>query len=159
MRVSPLRVVSTTLPSSPPETMRLPSAAVARIAPSWTVTRRGSPSGATNNIASSPSTNTAVRLRKCVATMAPPAATGRVRSTTEAISPRVSVILRQSWPASGYSGHARLKTLTDCLFREIAADEHNAAETFLIFLPGPLMIPVQDHVHALKHEPLIVIFE
>ena len=64
---SPLASVATSLPSSPPVTMRSPSAAVARIAPPWTATRRGSPSGAANSSASSPSTNTAVRPRKCAA--------------------------------------------------------------------------------------------
>ncbi len=48
-------------------------------------------SGATNSSVSSPSTKTAVSPRKCAATTGAPAATGRVRSTTEGMVSRVSV--------------------------------------------------------------------
>ena len=92
VRVSPAAVVSTILPSSPPLTMRAPSPAVARMAPPCTSRRRASPFDSASTMASSPRTNAAVAPRKCAATIGPPAATGCVRSTTETMSLRVSVM-------------------------------------------------------------------
>src|SRR5262245_50879977 len=89
----PSASVATTLPSSPPVTTRAPSAAVARIAPPWTGTLRGSPARGANTSAPSPSTKTAVCPRKCAATTGAPALTGRLRSTTEGILARVSLTL------------------------------------------------------------------
>ena len=97
VRLAPLTSVSTTLPSSPPETMTDSPTAVANIAPPWTVTLLGSPRGGANTIASSPSTNTAMRPRKCAAMTGPLAATEWMRSTTEAVSLRVSVMGRASF--------------------------------------------------------------
>src|SRR5580692_1140935 len=96
VRLVPLTSVSTTLPSSPPETTTVSVTAVANIAPPWTVTLLGSPRGGASTMASSPSTNTAMRPRKCAAMTGPLAATEWMRSTTEAVSLRVSVI-GQCW--------------------------------------------------------------
>src|SRR5580692_1310022 len=94
VRLVPLTSVSTTLPSSPPETTTASPTAVANMAPPWTATLLGSPRGGASTMASSPSTKTAMRPRKCAAITAPPAATGWMRSTTEAVSVRVSVMGR-----------------------------------------------------------------
>ena len=91
--LSPSGSVATTLPSSPPVMMRSPSEAAARIAPPWIGTRRSAPSLPTKSSASSPSTKTAASPRKCAATTGAPAVTGRVRSTTEGVSVRVSVMV------------------------------------------------------------------
>src|SRR5215472_14667686 len=94
----PSASVATTLPSSPPVTMRSPSAAEARMAPPWTGTLRGSPVRGANTSAPSPSTKTAVCPRKCAATTGAPALTGRVRSTTEGVLARVSLMFSVSSP-------------------------------------------------------------
>ena len=41
----------------------------------------------------------------------------------------------------------------------MAADEDDAAVAFFIVAPFPLMIAIQDHVHALEHEALGIILE
>ena len=53
----------------------------------------------------------------------------------------------------------RLETLADFLFRQLAADEHELAVALLAVLPGPLVVAVQDHVHALEHEALGIVLE
>src|SRR3954464_9952592 len=88
---SPSAAVDTTLPSSPPVTMRPASAVEHRMAPPCTAAVRTSPVFGTTISASSPSTNTAVWPRKCAATTGASALSGRVRSTTEGISLLVSV--------------------------------------------------------------------
>src|SRR5690242_20987141 len=107
------------------------------MAPSWIVRRRSSPSGSAKTSASWPSTNTAVRPKKCAPTTAPPAATARVRSTTETVSLRASLM----------SGDAALKAFGDGLARQVAADEDDTAFALLVLVPGPLVIAVQNHVH------------
>ncbi len=57
------------------------------------------------------------------------------------------------------SSRTFLETLPDLLFREIAADEHDAALARLVLAPGALMVAVQDHMHALKHEPVRIVLE
>src|SRR3981081_4413663 len=57
------------------------------------------------------------------------------------------------------SRQATLEPLPDLLLRQLAADEDEAALALLIGLPGPLMIAVEDHVYALKHEALVVVLE
>ena len=52
-----------------------------------------------------------------------------------------------------------LKPLADFLFRQISADEHDAAFAFLALAPGALVIAVQNHVHALEHEALGIVLE
>src|SRR4051812_27290041 len=78
-------------------------------------------------------------------------ATGLLRSMTEGVSAGTSVIaaLRD----------AAFKTLADFFFRQVAADEHEAAVALLAFLPGALVIAVEDHVDALKDEPVRVVLE
>ncbi len=92
MVLSPSASVATTLPSSPPVKIRFASAAVARMAPSCTETLRASPARGTKTIAPSPSTKAAVSLRKCAATTGAPVLTGRVRSTTDGVLARLSVM-------------------------------------------------------------------
>src|SRR5215831_14284801 len=192
----PSASVATTLPSSPPVKMRSASPAVARIAPPWTGTLRGSPARGANTSAPSPSTKIAVCPRKCAATTGAPALTGRVRSTTEGVLARVSLMfsvssaclagrsstLRQpgsrlrasqcpSWdtgcPAcAGHdstnappSRHAAHEPFPDLLLRQLAADEDDAAFALLARLPRALMVAVENHVHALEHEALVVVLE
>src|SRR5262245_9811800 len=176
--------------------MRSASPAVARIAPPWTGMLRGSPARGANTSAPSPSTKTAACPRKCAATTGAPAVTGRVRSTTEGILARVSVMfsvsspglagrsstLRQpgarlrasqcpSWdtgcPAcAGHdstdappSRHAAGKAFPDLLLGQLAADEDDAAFALLARLPRALVVAVENHVHALEHEALVVVLE
>src|SRR6185312_14946565 len=54
---------------------------------------------------------------------------------------------------------AALKPLADFVFRQIAADEDDAADALLAPLPGTLMVAIQDHVHALKHKTLGIVLE
>src|SRR5262245_60560655 len=98
MVLCPSASVATTLPSSPPVTMRSASAAVARMAPPWTGTLRGSPARGANTSAPSPSTKTAVCPRKCAATTGAPAVTGRVPSPTGGVLARVSPMFSVSSP-------------------------------------------------------------
>src|SRR6185312_1360861 len=145
---APPAVVTTTLPSSPPVTMRSPSLALDRMAPPWTRTRFSSCSGA-NSSASSPSTNTGVAPRTCAATMAPSAGTARTRSAREGMGAPGSLTLRR----------ASRKALADSFLRQIPADEDDAAFALLVGAPRALVIAVEDHVHALEHETLGVVLE
>src|SRR6185436_6718947 len=54
---------------------------------------------------------------------------------------------------------AGLEPLPDLVFRQLAADEDEAALALLAGLPRPLVIAVENHVHALEHEALVVILE
>src|SRR5437764_3415289 len=151
--LAPSTSVATILPSSPPVTTRLPSAAALRMAPPWIGRRRGSPSAGASTIASSPRTKAAVRPRKCTATMPLPIVIGRVRSTTETVSlPLAAMVLT-------LFGDAALEAVGDHLAGQVAADENDAAVALLAGLPRPLMIAIENHVHALENEPLIVVFE
>src|SRR5262245_6692860 len=176
--------------------MRSASAAAARMAPPWTGTLRGSPARGANTSAPSPSTKTAVCPRKCAATTGAPALTGRVRSATEGVLARVSLMfsvsspglagrsstLRQpgsrlrasqcpSWDAgcpacAGHdstdappSRHAAREPFPDLLLGQLAADEDDAAFALLAGLPRALVVAVENHVHALEHEALVVVLE
>src|SRR5208282_2313254 len=57
------------------------------------------------------------------------------------------------------SRHAAFEPFRDLLARQITADEDNPALTLLVFVPWPLVVAVEDHVHALEHEALIVALE
>src|SRR5262249_16436454 len=117
--------------------------------------------------ASSPKTNAALSPRKCAATTAPPARTGRVRSTTEGVLARVSVMPRPpstDWraaldPAARPSRQAAFEAVPDLLLRQLAADEDDAAFALLVVLPWALVIAVEDHVHALEHESVRIVLE
>src|SRR4051794_2256583 len=137
--------------------MRVASALAARMPPPWTAMRRASPCGAANNSASSASTKAAVLPRKCTPTTATPASTGFVRSTTEGVSGRRSLIVG-ALPAYLYS-HAALETFADAFLRQIAADEDEPAQALLAFLPRALVVAVEDHVYALEHEALVIALE
>jgi hypothetical protein len=54
---------------------------------------------------------------------------------------------------------AAFKSGADFFFRQIAADENNAAVANFVGFPGALMIAVQDHVDALEHETLGIVLE
>src|SRR5262249_5119794 len=125
---SPLASTATTLPSSPPVTMRLPSLAAPRMPPACTTTRRSAPSRQKSSD-SSPSTNTASSPTKYTATTAPPAATGWMRSAMDGVAVGTSLIRL---------GHALRKSLADHLLGHVAADEDGAADPFLAVLPGAL---------------------
>src|SRR5262245_55169338 len=172
---SPSASVATTLPSSPPVTMRSASALEQRTAPPCAATVRGSPARGTSMSACSPSTRTAVSPRKCAPTMPAPALTGRVRSTTEGMSLRASVTASQTAPSrtlralrrssssprehTRLSRHAARKSFPDPLLRQLAADEDDAAFAFLTVVPGALVVAVEDHVHTLEHEARGVVLE
>src|SRR3569833_1100463 len=55
--------------------------------------------------------------------------------------------------------HAGGEAFADFLFRQFAADEDDAAQALLALLPRPLMIAVEDHVHALEDEALGIVLE
>src|ERR1700758_4685142 len=57
------------------------------------------------------------------------------------------------------SSNTAFKALPDLVLRQLAADEDDAAFPLLIGPPRALVIAVEDHVHALEHEPLVVILE
>src|SRR4051812_22996834 len=57
------------------------------------------------------------------------------------------------------SRQAGLEPLPDLVLRQLAADEDEAALALLAGLPRPLVIAVENHVHALEHEALVVILE
>src|SRR5258707_3223593 len=57
------------------------------------------------------------------------------------------------------SRQAGLEALPDLVLRQLAADEDEAALALLAGLPRPLVIAVENHVHALEHEALVVILE
>src|SRR5262249_6609506 len=138
-----------------------------------TETLRGSPARGTNTSAPSPSTKAAVSLRKCAATTGAPVLTGRVRSTTDGVLARLSVMrllrphreegackvrgLRKLKAAP--SRRAAGKAFPDLVRRQLAADEDDAAFAFLARLPRALMVAVENHVHALEHEALVVVLE
>src|SRR5215813_9080201 len=169
----PSASVATTLPSSPPVTMRSASAAEARMAPSCTETLRASPARGTKRSAPSPSTKAAVSLRKCAATTGAPVLTGRVRSTTDGVLAGLSVMrllrphreerackvrgLRKLKAAP--SRRATRKAFPDLVLGQLAADEDDAAFTLLARLPWALVVAVENHVHALEHEALVVVLE
>src|SRR5262245_61916056 len=173
MVLSPSASVATTLPSSPPVTMRSASAAEARTAPPWTGTLRGSPARGANTSAPSPSTKAAVCPRKCAATTGAPVLTGRVRSTTDGVLARLSVmrLLRphREERACKVRGLRKLKAapsrraageaFPDLVLGQLAADEDDAAFTLLARLPWALVVAVENHVHALEHEALVVVLE
>src|SRR4026208_1405615 len=110
---------------------------------------RRSPSSPANSSASSPSTNTGVDPRKCTPTTGAPAITERTRSASEGIGICVSLTL----------GDAAFEALTNSVFRKIASDENRAAVALFICTPRPLMVAIENHVHALEHEALGVILE
>src|SRR5665213_1195054 len=55
--------------------------------------------------------------------------------------------------------HAALKPLADFFFRQMAADEDEAAVARLAVFPFALMVAVQNHVNALEHKTLWIILE
>src|SRR6187455_2554385 len=113
------------------------------------MTTRRSPSSPANSSASSPSTNTGIGPRKCTPTTGAPASTERTRSASEGIGICVSLTL----------GDAAFKALTNSVFGKIAADEDGAAVALFIRTPRPLMVAIEDHVHALEHETLGIVLE
>src|SRR5690242_11492930 len=102
-----------------------------------------------NRSASSPSTNTGVGPRKCTPTIAAPAFTARTRSAREGIGTCASLTLADT----------ALEALADSVDRQVAADKHDTAIAGFAILPRTLMVSVEDHVHALKHEALGVVLE
>jgi hypothetical protein len=56
-------------------------------------------------------------------------------------------------------GDAAIKSFCDLFAGQIAANKDDAAIALFVRLPGPLVIAVKDHVHALKDEALLVTFE
>src|SRR5213592_4135701 len=60
---------------------------------------------------------------------------------------------------TGPSRHASGEAFPDSCLGQLAADKDDAAFALLVRLPGALVIAVENHVHALKHEALVVIFE
>src|SRR5690242_5125128 len=56
-------------------------------------------------------------------------------------------------------GDAALEAFADQVAWQIAADKNDAAVAFLVGLPRPLVVAVQNHVYALKNEALLVVLE
>src|SRR5262245_19285169 len=57
------------------------------------------------------------------------------------------------------SRQAAFESFPDLLLRQLAADEDDAAFALLALLPWPLVVALEDHVHALEYEALIVALE
>src|SRR5262249_10410361 len=57
------------------------------------------------------------------------------------------------------SRRAAGEAFPDPVLRQVAADEDDAAFALLALLPRPLMIAVEDHVHALEYEARVVVLE
>src|SRR5712691_527003 len=57
------------------------------------------------------------------------------------------------------SSNTAFKAVADLVFIEVAADEHDPALAPLARLPRPLVVAVEDHVHALEHEALGIVLE
>src|SRR5215510_3631066 len=125
--------------------MRVPSDALDKMAPAWMSTRR-SPA---YKRASSPNTKTGVPPRKCTPTIVASTSTRRTRSASEARGACMSLT----------SSEAVLKALPDPVFGQIATDENDAAVPIFIRAPRSLVIAIENHVHALKHETLRIVLE
>src|SRR6476620_2187487 len=110
---------------------------------------RRSPFSPANSSASSPSTNTGVDPKKCTPTTGTPAFTARTRSASEGIGICVSLTL----------GDAAFKALTNSVFRKITSDDDDTTIAFFIRAPRSLVVAVENHVHALKHEALGIVLE
>src|SRR4029078_8737723 len=108
-----------------------------------------SPSSPAKSSASSPSTKTGVDRRKCTPTIGASTLTVRTRSASEGIGICVSLTL----------GDAAFKALTNSVLGKITADEDDAAVALFIRAPRPLMVAVENHVHALEPEALGIILE
>src|SRR3569623_1092431 len=151
-----MALTATTLPSSPPVTMRLPSEVEHRMPPPCTPSCVHSPSPSTRITVSSPLTKAATSPMKCTAVAGAFSSTLRtllVTETTEASEGSKESKLDIMQPSSC----DRLgKTFADPLLRQIAADEDDAAFALLIRLPLPLMVTLKHHVHALEHIPVII---
>src|SRR6476661_8254109 len=57
------------------------------------------------------------------------------------------------------SGDAAFEALPDSIFRQIAANEDNAAVARLVSAPGALVVAIKDHMHTRKDKTLGVILE
>ena len=57
------------------------------------------------------------------------------------------------------SGDAAFEALPDSVFGQVAANEDDAAVALFVRTPGTLVIAIEDHVHALKHETLGIVLE
>src|SRR5207302_9824666 len=87
---------------------------------------------------------------------------------TEGVSVQASVNSRYGRPAFAKhdnkygrmeSRDAAFKSLPDLLLRQVAADKNDATHTLFALSPGALVVAIQDHVHALKDEALVIILE
>src|ERR1700694_2027736 len=56
-------------------------------------------------------------------------------------------------------GDTALETVADDLLRQFAADEDETALARFAVLPGPLVIALEHHVHALKHVTVVIVAE
>src|SRR6516225_6846813 len=56
-------------------------------------------------------------------------------------------------------GDAALEAFGDHLTGQVAADENDPAVALLTGLPRPLMVAIENHVHALKDKALLVVLE
>ena len=128
---SPLASSATTLPSSPPVTMRAPSEAAHRMPPPCTATCEISPSPATSSTFSSAPTKAARSPRKYTdddrhadRDRAHPSVT----ETMEARLARIEIVSSR--------GDTALEAVADHLFRQFAADEDEAALALLVLLPS-----------------------
>ena len=65
-------------------------------------------------------------------------------------------IVSHGWPPSR---EAALEAFADLVLVEVAPDEHDPAFALLDLAPRPLVVAVENHVHALEHEALRVVLE
>src|SRR5437899_2555498 len=62
-------------------------------------------------------------------------------------------------PYDQASRQAAREAFPDLLLRQLAADEDEPAFALLAVLPGALVIAIEDHVHALEHEAIVIVLE
>src|SRR5215470_16282774 len=70
--------------------------------------------------------------------------------------------MQGAWPAQAQSGALRRATgqaLPGLGHWAPSADEDDAAFAFLARLPRALVVAVENHVHALEHEALVIVLE
>ena len=154
--LSPFASVATTLPSSPPVRMRVPSLAAARMPPPCTATRCSAPSGATNSSASSPSTNDGASAEEMHGD------DRRARRDRLACDRRRRGLLAVR-VESRHQATSRPRMLSKPL-RIFSSGRLRPMNTtrlvaLLAVLPFALVVAVEHHVHALEHEALRVVLE
>src|SRR5215469_9121205 len=100
--------------------------------------------------------------RNCVAAACGHLSTPSLRPGRGAMAPRQplgSCAASEALRRVALFGDAALEPLGDHFAGQVAANENDAAVARLAGFPWPLMITVENHVHALEDKALVVVFE